>query len=694
MPIQRVYQWPQTRDGYFVAKPPQMAYVTSFDGKLACPDPVTAELVPWSTEGLDPQMVEFLDMAYRPHKLDMQVSLRLTHEQFAGPNAFDVSSDGSRLVLIDDEGLAMYKTEDGTLVGHLALPDSVSSPDSPATAVRFCGNTMDMLVASNDRIVRISSKDASVTGEAKGCGEPIADWIVTENDQAMLIRSESGRLFGGDSQLEVFAAYNLGKDVVFDAASLSPDGTRIGVLVNSYPRTYIQDDFHIVDEIDYQKYSLDPTVSIVCGWSSDAWADADGLVYTTPNQDGTRSTGGYQMLWKPIQISMATDTPNVNYLLTVGKRFIDGAEQYVMFSFGPIGRGQSLPHRLDELPIRYAHSLTAHRVAIADSKGLRVCKRDAFRMDKPAIFETKIYDWVDAKKFAEFERLLAIIKSQDRLGFGLTSAELCSYVINMMAARWMYLNDNDPDGDLIKGLEAWRDEGSQLSIVVNGIRHHRHAWNTRGRGNPANRTAWETYSGQLENCIQELALAVEMDSPAPLVAYETLIGAKLESTGSIDVVDGLCRRATELYPTEIEPHYSVCFKLLPRWHGEQGDALSFALSVSKMFEGAEADYKYVRLVSKLCNKIRYSSSVEWRSYDSMRIRRGLQECIRRQASTGDDLWLLWMQFSERTADKESADQVLRHLMANRAVAPYVFTDGSYIHVGRQMRSRSEVLRRQ
>ncbi len=450
------YEWPQTRDGYFVAKPPQMAYVTSFDGKIACPDPVTAKLVPWSSDGLDPQMLQYLEMAYQPTSLEMDVRLILQDSQFAGPQAFDVSSDGSRLVVIDDQGLGLYKTEDGSLVGHLPLPGEVAAARPRVDAVRFCGNKMDMLVASSEQIFRISSKDGSVVGNAKGCGEPIAQWIVTDSDEAMLIRSQSGRLFGGDPNLGFFTAYDLGKGRTFDAASLSPDGTRIGVVVDGYPRTYIQDAFQIIDEIDFKDFRLDPTVSIASGPSSDAWVDADGIIYTTPNQDGTRSVGGYQMLWKPIQISMATETPGENFYLMVGQRFVDGKEQYVMFDYGPIGRVNSLPKRLDELPIRYAHSLSGHRVAILDSKGLRLCEREPFRREGPLSFQTKIYNWVDQKKFAEFEKLLAIIKTQDRLGFGLTAESLRSNIIREMAARWMYLHDNDPDGELIKGLEEWR----------------------------------------------------------------------------------------------------------------------------------------------------------------------------------------------------------------------------------------------
>jgi hypothetical protein len=637
-------------------------------------------------------MLQYLELAYQPASIELDMRLILEASQFAGPQAFDVSSDGARMVVIDDQGLGLYKTEDGSLVGHLPLPAEVAAARPRVDAVRFCGNKMDMLVASSEQIFRISSKDGLVVGKAKGCGEPIAQWIVTDSDEAMLIRSQSGRLFGGDPNLGFFTAYDLGKGRTFDAASLSPDGTRIGVVVDGYPRTYIQDAFQIIDETDYKNFRLDPTVSIASGPSSDAWVDADGIIYTTPNQDGSRSVGGYQMLWKPIQISMATETPGENFYLTVGQRFVDGKEQYVMFDYGPIGRVNSLPKQLDELPIRYAHSLSGHRVAILDSKGLRLCQREPFRREGPLSFQTKIYDWVDQKKFAEFEKLLAIIKTQDRLGFGLTAESLRSNIIREMAARWMYLHDNDPDGELIKGLEEWRAEGSQLSMVVNGVRHYRHAWNARGRYNGADQNAWNKYSEHLQLCRAELDKALAIQPPPPLVAFDLRISARLESSAELEKVNDWCRQATELYPTELIPHYSVCFKLLPQWKGEYGDALSFALSVSKMFEGAEADYKYMRLTAQITSALDFRNSVEWRSYDSNRIRRGLDECFRRNANTGNDLWMLWMQFHKRTRDTESAERVLKYLMANRATTPWILTDGDFAPFGPLVRTDSEQIR--
>lgn len=691
------YEWPQTREGYQVTNPPAMAYVTSFEAKLKVPDPVTAELVPWSSEGLDPEMVEFLDQAYKPVSLEMEVVLRLASSQFVGPQAFDISADGTRLVVIEGKQLVLYRADDGSRIGRMPLPAEIVSAEAAADAIRFCGTSKDMLVGSREKIIRISSKDGSVSGETKGCGEPIAQWIITPDDQAMLVRSESGRLFGGDPQLKRFRAYDELGNLRFGAASLSPDGNRIGVVFNGVPRTYLQSDFMIDDQVDYKVVTLDNSVSIASGVSSDAWVDGDGIFYTTPRQDGKRDTDVYHMFWKPLQISATLDVDGdgVTHYLMVGRRFVDGQEQWVMFEFGPINGNNSFPNRLDELPIRYAHSGAADRVAIVDSSGLRLCKREAFRTRGPVLWPAKIYNWVDQGKFAEIEQMLEIIQSQTRLGFGRTAESLRTFVLQEIAARWMYLTENDPNSPVIAGLEQWRDWHHQLGYVVDGLRHYRLAWNARGTGtiNSVSERGLKKYREHLDLAAQQLDLAIMMENP-PVVALEARISVALEQGHRLPDVDHWCRLATELYPTEIDPHDAIAIKLLPQWFGDRGDAVNHALSVAKMFEGPEGDYKYVWLINGLIDYIRDYDPVIWRSYDGERIRRGLEESFRRKVDTGDRLGYMWIQLHERTQDSETANLVLQHLMANLAAPPYYLTHGDHSGMSLPVHVRAEALRSQ
>ena len=674
------YDWPLTHDQYLVVKPPQMAYVTSFPKKFSLPNPDEAELVPWDEEGLSEAVQEFLRLGYDPPSPDLSSTVKLSPDQYHGEQAFDVSEDGTRLVVIDDEGLAMYRSEDGDLIGHMKLPSVMTSSPSPPTAVRFAGQSNDMLIGSADKICRISSKDGSVVGQTDGCGELIAQWDVTGDDTAMLIRGESGRLFGGDPQLEYFAQYHVGKNKTFDAASLSFDGSRIGVVVDNHPTMFTQKQFHVVDEAVYENVTLDPgSTSIGLGYSSDAWADGDGIFFTKPEENGDRSTSTFHMFWKPLRLSPTKSGDGTSSYVVVGSRFVDGKEELVLFAFGPISRNHSVPHPLSELPTRMAHDSSGAVIALADSQGLRVVRRETWvttGLDFPANI---IYSLVNEAKFDEIEKLLRIVKSQKRHAYGRTSEDIRTEVIQAVSARWRWLDQNEPKGDYFKQLEEWRKEGSMLAILCSARRHYKRGWDARGSGysNTVTQNGWDEHGKRLVLALKELDEVFKLDSEPPLVAFNlrVLIGTE---QSELEEMDPFCRRAMALYPGEDAPHESIAFKLLPQWFGEPGDFVSFVLSVSKMVDGPDSDWFYARLISGAVSYVPRSKR-EWNSYDRNKHLRGVEEAFRQEAHGSSEIWSAWRNFTFIN-DREAADRVIELVMGAYPAIPNSFDQySSSIH---------------
>ena len=679
------YEWPLNRERYMVAKPPPMAYLTAFPKKFSEPDPVGAELVPWSNEGLGKEFQDFLRLGYDPPSTELKPTVKLSVDQFHGKNAFDVSHDGSRLIVIDDEGLAMYRTDDGERIGHMELPNAISS--SSITAVRFAGKTKDMLVASDAKIYRISSKDGEVNGQVDGCGEPIADWDITPDDQFMLIRSESGRLFGGDTQLNFFGAYDLGIETSFEQASLSPDGKRIGVVVHQHPKTYTIDEFEVVDETLYDQVTLDPgNISIALGTWEDVWADGDGLFVTWPDKDKGRRTSSVHMFWKPLSLAGIQTEDAGSASLIVGRRYSQGKEQLILFANRASYRFSSVPHRIEEVPLRMAANDLGTVVALADSKGLRVVRREAWVPTVMQFPNEWIHDLVNKGRFDEIEKLLTIVKSQQRLAFGRTSEEIRTEIIEAMASRWRWLDKNDPDHKVFKRLKEWRKDGSSLAILCSAVRHFRRGWEERGDGlaSTVNKKGWDEYHKRLKLCSKELLQLFEIESEPPLVAFVIRMHAELEQDGDLSTIDPLCKQALELYPGDTQPHDTISFKLLPQWHGEPGDVVSYAMSVSKLMKGRESDLLYARVLGTVCNYVNPRSKLEWQTFDRDKLLRGIDEVHRRKTYTGKELWWLWQQFTFRLRDTEAADHVVEHFMEVLAAPPWhLERDGPKIHQAAQ-----------
>ncbi len=670
------YEWPLTRDGYLVAKPPQMSYVTSFPEQLSSTDPVGAKLVEWSEELFDEKAKQFLHEAYGPVPDRPNVIFSLSKNELSGPQAFDLSVDGEWLAVLSGKELAFYKTKDGSLKRRLKLPPVVASASAPIDIIRLCMTSIDILVASPNQIFRINGESGEVVAQTKGCGDSIAQWILSDDDKSMLVRSESGKLYGGSPNLDYFSAYSVGNDLTFDDASMSPDGSRIGVCIDGIATTYDQEKFQIVSRTPHHREQLQGKVLIACGANSDAWAGEQMIIHTAPNGQGSRQPDVGFLLWRPLLMSMCVFAQNSNWVLIVGSRHIDGKEQTVLFDYDAILQNHSLPVVLDEIPIRVDHGRRGGTVALFDSKGLSIFRREIWRSGRPILLANSVYDWIDQDKLDLVERLLQIVKTQTRLGYGSTSEELRTIMIRAIGDRWRYLTENEPDSEILARLETWRKGGSQLALVSNGLRHYRLAWNARGNGmgNTVTQQGWKVYKEHLTIARTDLDRAIAMGD-APLVAFRERIHTGLELDEELDDVDPICRQACEMYPGELEPHNSIIFKLLPQWYGEPGDAISFALSVSKMLTGSAGDLQYLRFVAEMPRLIGYENRIAWKSYDYNRVKRGLNEYIRRGVQDKTTLWMLWTQIRRRTRDQQTSDRIVRHLMAHQAVAPKLESRG-------------------
>lgn len=667
-------EWPQRNTQYIVARPPQLAYVTSFDEKLEIPWSKDAELVPWETEGLEPWMVKFLNRAYKPIEPRLDLMVHLKPGDFVGTQAFDVSTDGRRLVVIDDKGLAMYRTKDGKRQGQLKLPPEIVADEHPH-AIRFCGPSNDMLVATKKFLYRISSRDGSLIGKAKGFGELVADWKVTRGGGSILVRSESGRLFAGDSKLEFFSVLSVEKGLTFDSADISEDGNRVGVWANAQPRIYTLRNHQVVDKhtFNWTTDSADKQKGVAFGEVAHAWIEPDSC-FNFRAQDQSRQRwqpGGYSMLWKPRLISTIYVTPDddnnsdTNSFLIVGERRIGNEKQVVLFEHSSIFDTNSLPQVLDELPTRISHSTKGDVVAVADSQGVRLYQRSERQFRHPLVLVDSIKSSLARGQFNAIQRLLDILKTQTRLGYGRSPVSLRSTIINTMALHWSKLEYTGTEKEALDRLKKWEESGSKLAISVAGIRHLHLAWLYRGTSTQIR--DYENFMKHIHLANQVLDKAILLGDP-PLYALHQRIHSGLEATGKLTSINKFAKQAADTFRGELEPHRNLCFKLQPKWYGEPGDSLSFAMSVAKTYRGGDGDYMYARLA---IGAIKLSSNyqIEWAAYDKPRFIRGFDEIIRRDIRADFDLWRAWLVLSLRDRDKDAAKKILRFLLANTLTPP-------------------------
>ncbi len=598
------------------------------------------------------------------------------------------------MVAIDENGIAMYKTDDGKLIGHMKLPEPFSSSKTPANAIRFCGAKKDMLVASSEWMVRISSTNGKVVGRCEGIGEPIADWFVNTHDDTTLIRSESGKLFGGDSMLKSVKPYNLGSRVTVSSAALNDQGDRIAASVDRKPRVYVQKDFQIIEQIDSEEINLDANIDVCFDGKDEIWSDGDGIFARIRSRGDEVTTKLFHMFWKPHHVSKVQVSDGFAATLIVGTRFFEEKEQPVLFSFNIFSRKHTVPIVLEKLPTRIAHSRTGKEVILFNDGEAELLHRLDWQQRDSQCVRAWAYRQMANGKFAVIEKVLEVVNQQTRLGYGVKPEVIQWSILDGIADRVAELVKKNSGSDELKQFNALVKVGNETAVAAEGLFHYDEGWRARGNGmgNSVSQSGWQTYREELEKSAQSLNRLMEISDRPPLVAFSTLIRARIETDGNLDNVDVLSRRASQLYPGELAPHFEIMGKLLPQWYGEVGDAASFAVSASKIYEQPYSDLLYMRMVARSAYWLDSRNQSSYKTIDAERIRRGVDECIRQNAAIDHDMWELWLDLFVRQHEKELMNRIFRHLIENTAAAPSDVARSLGINIDSHIHQFAELIR--
>lgn len=106
-------RWNMDRSGYRVSKPPPLTYAQNIDRPLPLPRSLQQKVIPWDRSLLTDEMNRLLDMELDSSEYMPRTMATLTEDQHGGENAFDVSRDGTRVVVLQNGTLTMYDAVGG-----------------------------------------------------------------------------------------------------------------------------------------------------------------------------------------------------------------------------------------------------------------------------------------------------------------------------------------------------------------------------------------------------------------------------------------------------------------------------------------------------------------------------------------------------------------------------------------------------
>ena len=674
-PDESRYEWPIQGKKYVITKPPPMAYLTSFDEKVSFDNEFDAELVPWDDLALGEQAEAYLDEVFSPLPSPTMGDPLLMVEPGAivGPVSFDLSSDGERLVLLEGTALVLYKVESGKRVGSMPLPGDWSG--GAPEAVRFCGRSNDFLVASPEQICRISGKDGSVVRRIDGCRAPLKKWVINHRDDSMLVLTEEGKLYAGDTRLKIFSPSDVG-GTTFDDVSLSENGERILAVSGLTPMFFYQQNHRVVRQDDIGEIECEGRTTAIAGLNTDAWVDSFDMLALLGNanddSDNRLKLKAIQMYWRPHLGVCCSDDEKTNWFLLAGERVVENRRQWILFDFGARSRNHSVAVELNELPERLMADRAGTVVALLDSSGLHVHRRESFRSSERILTDDHAVAMLNQASLEQVEKLYEAIGRQKRWSAGKCPSEIQSELLQTVANRWNALERDsetldDPQRATLRRIRQWHEAGGIIAKTVSAYRHTRLAWRSRGSGYNVSAKGWEGFQAEKKLAIEELESIIE-ERDVPALALGELITLRLHDGAGFAATDPLVRRAVELYPGNLDIAYAVGFMLLPQWRGTAGDIASFALAHSKLYGGKFADIAYGRLIGSLSRYIANEAAADWRSVRIHRAAQGVEYRRQMRWPVRFNDWYL-KETVQRVGGKKESEQILRYFMAELAALP-------------------------
>ena len=422
-----------------------------------------------------------MSYTYDPLPKEMKWMTTVQRKDLVGDQAFDISRDGKRLAVLDAMQIVLIDTETGERERSIQLPDDLKQ--EPA-AIRFCGDSDDLLIASSRQIVRLHGDSGKVIRQRGGVGSNIRRWEINPSDSSMMILTGDERLFLGDPQLRFLSAADVGSAELTDSA-LSPDGTRVCAIDNGKACVFELTNNRVLRKQILDDGTLDGTARVASGYSSDCWVDQKNMMFVdrrSSDESGkVPNTTTIDMLWRPHQSIACTMDSKGSWFLTVGERVIDRRRQWILFDFGPNSRQQSVAMPIDEKPKRLVANSNGSRVALLMSDGLRLYHKAVYPSPNRYRMKYLVYKIVDAGPIEQIEKTYDAIGRQNRWTIGHCPSEIQSLYLYEIALRWLWLERNaeslSPElTDALQRMRDWRKAGGVLAVTVSAVRHDKNAW--------------------------------------------------------------------------------------------------------------------------------------------------------------------------------------------------------------------------
>ncbi|MCD0458265.1 hypothetical protein [Roseiconus lacunae] len=639
------YQWPLKEGNYVVSKPAPMGYLNEFSKPFSMDERFEASLVKCSDLNLNATAKAFLTEAYAPPPTEMQLLVEVAKTDFNGAGAFDLSTDGERLIVLNGDEVVLYNLSDAKRVGSFSLPGDW--PNAAPDLIRFCGESNDFLIGSNQKLCRVSGRTGAVVAQADLHGDPIVQCETDSNDRVVALLTSSGNLFYGDLQLKKITPIDTGERFV-KSMGLAKDGSQIVVDVGGPFVFNLEEEGEVTSKDLFHGYS-GKQQTVVAGDSSHLWLDGHHpkVLHRNVDSEGeaTQKFSIAHCYWKPSLAAPFSVVEGYNSFVAVGRRLTRQGLQWILFDLGPVNHAYSYPIVLAEKPMRLLCSDDGEVVVLLQNDRIKAYRRQVWKTPGRWRLSDLGYQLVNESPMRELEKLHEAIGRQTRINGAGSPSELQYLLLTRVSYRWLYLEKQgdqllDKERQVLEKIKQWHQQGGALAKSANGFRLRRLAWEARGTGtvDTVSAQGFETFYEKNQQAEEELAEVVEQMDKPPILALSTLVAVRLDLEHELHSINELAKRTVELYPDHLGAAGEIAFKLLPQWFGEEGDLISFATAHANLYQGQYSDMVYTRLMGDSLPHHMNLTARERHTIDTDRLSRGVVSIAEHEFPMMDAHW--------------------------------------------------------
>ena len=555
---------------------------------------------PQKPDGMEEDVYAWFKRYWEP-PAELRQILELEQSDDVGTKCTCISLDGARVLTVGNK-LIEWDVNTGERMHEW------KAPISNCISVAYGPSQKSVLLHSSTSLVKASLEDGRILHTWKPPAGTIQSFVSASAADAQSVLTSDNRLFSLASDFSKVREYK-GNALTSKRVAIRHDGAwTLGVTKGAFLRWRPDSKDNSIEYMPSpainEEYSQPMAGPLVDRWA-DPWFvhEFDGV------QERLITSSDYPHLAVNLWIltaASATVDRTQDWMVVLGER-ADGEGRVTRFvqdvHFGAFE--YSVPTPLPTMNIKGCFfDARGERLALVLDDKLRVVERPRWSDPDGLMTTQRIAALLTAGRIEQLELCAKQLRSQPIFRGGKRGEQIYGELAQQIGYCWANLEEKPAAPEVMNAIQAWYAQGSELAALASARRHLEIGSKARGSGyaDTVTTSGWATLETRTRMALQDLTPLMRMDKP-PARAFEEMIYVAIHTQHEQTVAEQWLKQSVELYPYEPAPLGGMCFWLLPRWGGNNGEGGALISALVEHYPKPAGEILYARVALSLVRAV-------------------------------------------------------------------------------------------